>query len=152
MTLTITLATASEREWAAGVMAGAEPWITLKRDLAACTAYLAPAADSELLIARDGATPAGFLLARARGLAGSPYIASIAVAENYRSSGVGSAMLAHVEARYVPPARHIFLCVSSFNARARQLYERIGYAVIGDIPDYLVAGQNELIMHKRLTP
>ena len=82
--------------------------------------------------------PAGFLLARPRGFAGSPYIASIAVAPTHRSRGVGSAMLRHVEARYAPPARHIFLLCSTFNHRAQQLYVRHGYARVGEIPAYVI--------------
>ena len=120
--VTIALATDAERDWAAGVMAESDPWLTLGRDRAKCAAFLAAAPDNELLIAHFGAVPAGFLFLRPRGFAGSPYIASIAVAADYRGRGIGSAMLRHAEVRYAPPARHIFLCVSSFNRDARRLY------------------------------
>ena len=63
--------------------------------------------------------------------------------------GVGSALLRFAEQRY-PEARHIFLCVSSFNPRARQLYERVGYRQVGELPDYIIDGHSELILHKRL--
>ena len=59
-------------------------------------------------------------------------------------------MLRHAETRYAPHARHIFLCVSSFNPDARRLYERVGYKQVGTLPDYLIDGASELIMHKRL--
>ena len=53
------------------------------------------------------------------------------------------------EARY-PKARYVFLCVSDFNVRARALYERHGYRLVGALPDYVVDGHAELLMAKRL--
>ena len=150
--LVIDPASDSDRRWAALLMAGAEPWRTLGRDLAACTAALAPAPDTDLLIARRGGTPLGFVLVRARGLAGSPYIASIAVTAEARGQGIGAHMVAHVEARCAPTARHLFLCVSSFNADAQRLYGRLGFSQVGELPDYVIAGASELILHKRLAP
>lgn len=148
--LEISLARDDEYAWAARLMAASEPWITLGRDLAASIAYLGPHPDGELLVARDGGTPCGFAYVRPRGFAGSPYLSSIAVEPNHRGHGIGSALLRHVEARYAPLARHVFLLVSSFNADARRLYERHGYRCLGEIPDYIVAGSSELIMHKPL--
>jgi predicted GNAT family acetyltransferase len=52
--------------------------------------------------------------------------------------------------RCLPEARHIFLCVSSFNTEARRLYERRGYRQAGEFPDYVMAGASEILMHKRL--
>jgi RimJ/RimL family protein N-acetyltransferase len=36
----------------------------------------------------------------------------------------------------------MFLCVSSFNPRARALYERSGYRFVGELPDYVVDGHS----------
>lgn len=47
-------------------------------------------------------------------------------------------------------ARHLFLCVSSFNARARSFYERRGYQAVGELEDYVIEGASEILMHKRL--
>ena len=92
----------------------------------------------------------GFVLLAEFGLAGSPYIASIAVDEAARSRGIGSALLRFAEERYRNSHHHIFLLVSSFNLHARRLYERCGYQPVGELPDYVVAGHSEFIMHKRL--
>ncbi len=130
-------------------MASSEPWITLKRGADAC---LAAATDPDYvtLVARapDG-TPLGFARLHPRGVAGSPYLASIAVAEEARGKGVGSALLDACERRFAG-ARWMFLCVSSFNARARDLYERRGFREVGDLPDYVVDGLSEILMVKRL--
>ncbi len=84
-----------------------------------------------------------------RGVAGSPYIASIAVGAEARSRGVGSFLLRHAE-QVFSHSRYIFLCVSSFNSRAVQLYERRGYSALGRLPDYVIDGADEILMLKRL--
>jgi len=100
-------------------------------------------------MARRGGERRGFVLLDPAGVAGSPYIASIATSAAVRGQGVGSALMEAAE-RWLPQARHMFLCVSSFNTRARQLYERRGYTKVGEFPDYVIAGASEILMHKRL--
>lgn len=46
----------------------------------------------------------------------------------------------------------MFLCVSDFNPRARALYERLGYELVGELPDFLVRGQAELLYRKTRGP
>jgi ribosomal protein S18 acetylase RimI-like enzyme len=141
-------ATTAEREWCARLAAASEPWITLRRGYE----VLLPAAldpDHVVLVARRGGAPCGFIRIHPRGVAGSPYVASVAVAESERGHGVGTALLDATEARY-PKARYVFLCVSDFNTRARALYERCGYRLVGELPDYVVDGHSELLMGKRL--
>jgi [ribosomal protein S18]-alanine N-acetyltransferase len=138
-----------EREWAARLMAGSDPWITLGRGLDACRAACTRPG-YELFVARKGGLPLGFALVHPRGVAGSPYLASIAVAAGARGGGVGRRLLAFVEDRFRPGARHFFLCVSSFNERARRLYERQGYEAVGVFEDYVIDGASEVLMHKWL--
>jgi len=139
----------SEREWAAQLMAASEPWITLGRALESCRevcrrpGYL-------LFVARDADTACGFILLHPRGVAGSPYIASIAVETAQRGKGIGKRLLDFAEAHFRPEARHIFLCVSSFNTRARQLYEREGWKAVGELENYVIDGASEILMHKWL--
>jgi ribosomal protein S18 acetylase RimI-like enzyme len=131
-------------------MASTDPWITLGRKLEDCRARcLHP--EYVLLVAKRDGEPCGFVLMHPRGLAGSPYIASIAIAEGSRGQGVGSTILDHAE-QYFHGSRHIFLLVSSFNGRARRLYERRGYQVVGELQDYVIKGASETLMHKRLAP
>lgn len=141
-------ATDEERLWCARLMAASEPWITLGRGYEACRALAFDPAYLTLVARRDG-VPRGFVRIHPKGVAGSPYIASIAVEAGERGQGVGRALLDEAELR-IPKARYIFLCVSSFNPRARALYERHGYRLIGDLPDYVIDGASELLMAKRL--
>ena len=131
-------------------MAASEPWITLGRDYERCLARCR-AAELKVIVARRSGEPCGFVLLHPTGVAGSPYIATIATAEAVRGQGVGSALLEAAE-RWITGARHIFLCVSSFNTRARQLYQRRGYAQVGELPDYVIPGASEILMQKRLVP
>lgn len=142
-------AAADDYEWCAQLMASNEPWITLRRDLDGARAAVRRPG-TELFLARDGSERLGFLLLAAFGLAGAPYIASIAVADSARGRGVGSQMLRWAE-QHFSGRRDLFLLVSSFNTRAQQLYLRHGYIQVGEIPDYVVAGYSELIYRKRLT-
>ena len=146
--ITIGEATADERQWAGRLMASSEPWITLGRGEDVCRAA---SVDPEyvVLVARGSGEPLGFARLHPRGVAGSPYLASIAVDAAMRSRGVGAALLDAAEARF-PGSLWMFLCVSSFNVRARALYERRGYRTVGELPDYVVDGFAELLMVKRL--
>lgn len=144
-------AAVEDREWAARLMAASEPWLTLRRGLQDCRARcLDPA--YEMLVARHGGERCGFALLHPRGLAGSPYLASIAVEAAWRSRGVGAALLAACERRFASSSRHFFLCVSSFNERAREFYAHHGYRQVGELADYVVEGASEILLHKRLEP
>ena len=135
-------------EWCARVMASSEPWITLRRDLEGCRAALVRPG-TELFVARAQELPVGFILVAPYGLAGSPYVASIAVAAEGRGQGVGSRLLRFAEEHFAG-REHIFLLVSSFNDRAQHFYRQHGYEFIGELKDYVVPGKSELILYKRL--
>jgi ribosomal-protein-alanine N-acetyltransferase len=138
-----------ERQWAASVMAGMDPWITLGRSIDACRkACHNP--EFWFYVAHYMGAPSGFILIHPHGVAGSPYVASIAVADGFRGVGVGTRLLRFAEEISIADARHIFLCVSSFNPRARALYERQGYAPVGELRDYIIRGASEILMQKRL--
>lgn len=147
--ITFRHAAGEDFNWAARLMAGSDPWITLGRGYDAClTACTVPTDALDIALAGD--EPCGMVLVRPRGVAGAPYIVSIAVATAFRSRGVGAALLAHVEETYRGRAAHLFLCVSSFNAGARAFYLRHGFEEVGRFRDFIIAGADELLMHKRL--
>jgi len=142
-------ATGADRDWAAALMAGSDPWMRLGATLAACLDMCRDPRYEVYVALRDGKR-LGVVILQDKGLAGSPYLKSIAVAEGVRSRGVGSALLDFAEARWRGEARWFFLCVSSFNERARALYERRGYTAVGELPDQVVDGAGETVMRKRL--
>lgn len=142
-------ATAEERDWAASLFAGLEPWITLGSTLERCR-HACRLPEHLVYVARFEGELCGAMVLHPRGVAGSPYIKSIAIAEGYRSKGTGTALMEFAEDLFHGEARHIFLCVSSFNARARAFYERLGYRPAGEFKDYVIEGASEILMHKRL--
>lgn len=146
--VTIRPASEDDREWCAQLMASSEPWITLGRKLETCRKVLARPGH-ELFLACSEAEPMGFVLCHPYGAMSSPYIATIAVDHAARGQGVGHRLLQFVEEHY-HGRRHLFLCVSSFNPRARRRYEGIGYRVVADLDGYIVAGASEILMHKNL--
>ena len=149
-TLNIRPATPQQRDWATNLMARSEPWITLGMTAETCAtacSYL----ELQLYIAHQDERPSGFVLLHPHGLAGSPYIKSVCVAEDTRSQGTGTALILFAEKLFRGESKHIFLCVSSFNKRAQKFYQRLGYHQVGKLKDYIMAGESELLLHKSLS-
>ena len=142
-------ATDEDREWTAELLAGSEPWITLGSTLDRCRASCCNP-EYQVYVARSEGTPCGAIVLHPRGLASSPYVKSVAIAEDFRQRGLGTALMDFAEDLFRGESRHIFLCVSSFNTRARAFYERRGYRAVGEFVDYVIEGASEILMHKRL--
>ncbi len=138
-----------DRTWAATLMAATDPWVSLGRSLEECLRACCRA-DDQLFIARLGDDRAGFVIVRPSGVAGAPYIPCLAVEAPFRSRGVGAFMIAAVAAMFRARSRYLFLCVSSFNHRARSFYEREGFVEMGTFPDFIIDGASEILMGKRL--
>jgi [ribosomal protein S18]-alanine N-acetyltransferase len=141
-------ACAADYRWCAQVMASTHPWSMLQLNVNECKAALHRPA-SELFLAHRRGQRLGLLLLQPHGLAGSPYIAAIAVVPEARGLGVGTEMLDFAEQRY-SQASNIFLCVSDFNTGARAFCARQGYKVVGELTDHVVTGHSELILRKNL--
>ena len=143
-------ATTSDREWAAVLMTRSEPWVTLGRTLDASRASVTDA-EFHVFAAHEDGEPVGVLNLDPRGVAGAPYIKCVGVRDDARGRGVGSGLIAYAETVCRQDgARDVFLCVSSFNPRARSLYEHLGYELVGVLTDFVVAGESELLLRKRL--
>lgn len=132
------------------MMATSEPWITIGRDFDGCLTLLQDPT-REVYVAFDDAEIRGFIILNMHG-AFVGYIQTICVAPATRSSGVGSQLIAFAEQRIFRETKNVFLCVSSFNPRARALYERLGYEHIGELKNYLIDGASELLMRKTRGP
>lgn len=95
-----------------------------------------------MLIARVASAPiiehqriAGYIVARES--AGELHINNVAVRDQYRRRGVGSALLKRiVEAARRLKVQVAFLEVRSGNLAAQALYEKIGFKAIARRPDY----------------
>ena len=77
-----------------------------------------------------------------------PYIHIVAVKSEDRGQGIGKILLKSVEEIFYKDYSKLFLLVADFNPEAKRLYERIGYSVIGDIPNLYRNGITECLMMK----
>jgi ribosomal protein S18 acetylase RimI-like enzyme len=132
------------------MMCSSEPWITLGRTFEASLAIVRDPT-REVYLARDEDGIAGFLILCLTG-AFVGYIQTICIDSRCRGRGLGSLLLEFAEQRIRRVAPNIFMCVSSFNAGARRLYERNGYKVVGELTDYLVQGHSEILLRKAFGP
>lgn len=111
------------------------------------------ARDDLLLVADVGEkhSACGFAWCLPQGAFGrSVYLRLIGVRPDHASAGVGSALLAAVEAAAVRINEHVFLLVSDFNQDAQRFYRRHGYQPIGRIPGYVLPDVDELLYWKHL--
>jgi [ribosomal protein S18]-alanine N-acetyltransferase len=147
--ITIGPAEESDYAWCARLMVQSEPWTTLNRQFDERLTGL-KRSGTELFIAREDGQPVGFVHLHPYGFAGSPYLTTVAVAHSRRGRGIGSQLLDFAEA-HMAGRRFIFLCVSSFNPRAQELYYRHRYVRVGEIPNYAMEGHSEIILCKKLS-
>ena len=132
-------------------MASNEPWRTLGRGYDACLTTVTNPERETWVAIDDAGRVVGFVVLCLTG-AFVGYLQSIAVRAEWRSRGVGARLVGFVESRVFRETPNVFLLVSSFNPRARSLYERLGYEYVGTLRDYIVAGHDEHLLRKSLGP
>lgn len=132
------------------MMSESEPWKTLGRDYDASVTTLSDPL-KEVYVAVQGENIAGFVILNMQG-AFVGYIQTLCVAPKLRGQGTGSILLRFAEERIFRDSPNIFMCVSSFNKNAQRLYERLGYQVVGELADYIVAGHSEILLRKTIGP
>jgi ribosomal protein S18 acetylase RimI-like enzyme len=138
----------AEARACAAMMASSDPWVFFGRTFEQCLARVTNPA-GEVWVVREAGVPRGFIIIVLQG-AFVGYIQVVCVAADARSSGVGSQLVAFAETRIFAEFPNVFLCVSSINPRAQQLYERLGYKLVGELDDYLVRGYSEFLMRKSI--
>lgn len=145
------LETEADAEACARLMASSEPWLTLGRTYEASLTIIRDST-REVFVLRDVTGKlSGFLILCLTG-AFVGYIQTICIDPDCRGQGLGTRLLAFAEERILSQFPNVFMCVSSFNHDARRLYERLGYRVVGELSDYIVAGHSEILLRKTLGP
>jgi len=91
----------------------------------------------------------GFITVRLNGVGNiGAYIRMVAVAEAFRSQGIGEKLVAFVENlafRHIP---NLFLICSVDNTRAQHFYERVGFENVGILPNLVISGHDEILCRK----
>jgi [ribosomal protein S18]-alanine N-acetyltransferase len=144
------VATADERQRCAALMAASEPWRTLGRTYDASLAVLDDPTREVYWVEEAGQWAAFLVLFMGGPFRG--YIQTVCLRDECRGRGVGSAVIAWAEQRIFRESPNVFMCVSDFNTGARQLYERLGYEVVGLLRNFLVAGHGEVLLRKSRGP
>jgi ribosomal protein S18 acetylase RimI-like enzyme len=137
----------SMADWTARVPLFAEHGITAAGVVRQLRAALEDPGAS-LLVAERGGVPVGFAHFLLKGGFGrSGYLKLLSVDERVRSQGVGRALMAELELRFLAPNGLFLLCTHT-NLGARRFYEGLGYTQVGEVPDYLTPGLQEVIYFK----
>jgi ribosomal protein S18 acetylase RimI-like enzyme len=138
----------------AEIMSTTDPWLRLGRTFDESYRIVCDPA-REVYVALDPATGtsrvAGFTIIVMQG-AFVGYIQTVAVRDGWQGRGLGTALIAFAEQRILRDEPNVFICVSSFNPRARRLYERLGYHVVGELTDYIARGHSEILLRKTTGP
>jgi [ribosomal protein S18]-alanine N-acetyltransferase len=131
-------------------MLATEPWITLRLSRGTALRMLTDPA-LEVYTVRDPEGIAGFVVLDMRGLV-SGYIQSVCVRPDRRGQGLGSMLIQWAENRIFRDSPNVFICASSFNPRARQLYERCGFEPVGVLRRFIVEEHDEILLRKTKGP
>lgn len=131
-------------------MSGTDPWITLGLGYEQCLSAFEGSFREVHIVTVNGKI-AGFAILQLSG-SFSGYIQTICVSEEYRGRGIGTALLSYCEGRILKISPNIFICVSSFNTRARKLYENFGFRLVGELENFIKEGYSELLMRKSVGP
>jgi [ribosomal protein S18]-alanine N-acetyltransferase len=134
----------------ARMMTTTDPWISLEMDFEQCLKAFEGSC-KEICIAKSGNDIAGFVIMQTCGTF-SGYIQTICVAENYRGKGIGTSLLEFCEKRILSYSPNIFICVSSFNSGAINLYNSYGFKLIGELDNFVKEGFTELFLRKTAGP
>jgi diamine N-acetyltransferase len=144
--------TADEAGPLAEAVAALEPWRTYGYPAAKLAAFLAtrePGAPRYGLL-RDGKVLGGIVV-RLNWMRG-PYIQFLAVLPPYQGYGIGSAVVAWVEAlARLAEERNLWIAASEINEPARRLYQRLGFREVAKLDDLVCEGRSEILYRKRLS-
>jgi len=135
-----------EARLCARFMAASEPWVTLERGYQDSLDIFGDASN-EIYVAVAQGRVVGFVVIVMQGaLVGT--IQSVGVFLGWQGCGIGRRLIRLAEERIFSEMENAYICVSSFNPRAQNLYEQLGYKVIGTLPDPIALGHLEILMRK----
>jgi ribosomal protein S18 acetylase RimI-like enzyme len=144
--------TAANAETLGAAMAGMSPWSVLgwpaERLSRAFQRELPSVHRFEIL---SGGELAGIVTIQNPFLHG-PYLQLLAVLPGFQGRNFGLRLLQWMEAEArTEEARQLWLCVSTFNSRARAFYERFGFEAVSVLEKLASDASDELFMRKRLS-
>lgn len=134
----------------ATIMVQTDPWITLGMDYEQCLKAF-DGTFKEIFVMKKGMEIIGFVIMQTQG-SFKGYIQTIAINSTGRGQGHGTQLLQFCEERILQYSPNIFICVSSFNHGAIQLYTKFGFELVGELKDFVKHGFTELLLRKTVGP
>lgn len=126
-----------------------DPWLRLGyQEQALRSFFLQPACDAERYLMLLDEEIAGVVCLKRPWLRGV-YLEQLAILPPWQRQGLGRQALDFIEQRHAQYA-NIWLLVSGFNQSARRFYQANGFVELCPLEGLLVAGEDEILMRKRL--
>ncbi|MBB3056788.1 GNAT family N-acetyltransferase [Mucilaginibacter gotjawali] len=132
------------------IMAATDPWITLGIAYEDCLKAFG-GTFREVFLMKNETEIMGFVIMQPQGTF-KGYIQTLAINKHYRGKGYGTQLLGFCQDRILTYSPNIFICVSSFNKGAIQLYKKFGFELIGELKDFIKPGFDELLLRKTVGP
>jgi len=139
-----------EAQFCADFLISSEPWITLGLTFDMAMQRLTDPT-REVYVATVSEQIVGVLILYLNGTF-KGYIQLIGVHPDWRCRGIGTKLIHWAEEKIFRDSPNVFLCVSSFNLHAQDLYDRLGYRRVGELTDFVVKGHSEFLMRKTRGP
>ena len=130
----------------ARMMAATDPWITLAMGYAQCLKAF-EGSFKEVFVLKKEKEIIGFVILQTQGTF-KGYIQTICIHAAHRGLEYGSQILQFCQERILQYSPNIFICVSTFNHGAIQLYTKFGFEPVGELKDFVKKGFTELLMRK----
>ncbi len=130
----------------ARMMVVTDPWITLAMGYEQCLKAF-EGAFKEVIVLKKEKEIIGFVIMQTQGTF-KGYIQTICIDAAHRGHGYGTQILQFCQERILQYSPNIFICVSSFNHGAIQLYTKFGFEPVGELKDFVKMGFTELLMRK----
>jgi len=130
----------------AAMMMQNDPWVRLGMDYAYCLKAF-DGDFKEIFVLKKAGKIIGFVVMQTQGTF-KGYIQTICIDAANRGGGLGTKLLQFCEDRILQYSPNIFICVSSFNEGATQLYYKLGYQLVGELKDFVKKDSMELLLRK----
>lgn len=125
------------------------PWSVMSYPQEAMARFLAASDDgASRYMVEIGGEEAGAMAVRYPWLKG-PYLELLAILPRFQRRGIGASLLAWFEQEaFRHGARNLWVCASSFTARALHFYAQHGFQPAATLPGLVADGYDEILLRK----
>ncbi len=133
------------------LMSQSEPWITLHINYEKCSLALTGDFNEVYIVTNNNNNFVGFAIVQMKGVL-TGYIQTICIHTEYRNKGIGTTIINYCEDAIFKVSPNAFICYSSFNPSAGKLYKKLGYELVGELTNFIISGESEILLRKTIGP